>query len=239
MRDITYEGRVYQQEKVLHYRKAGPGDVKELAELYRRISIDRYNNTEKLGNKGPGNFEHTGGMFLIMGEQQIRRELENPHSFWGILRDEKEKLLAGFWFSNQFPELSGWAGDRDSVVYPVELTAAPEERGRQIGKLMYYTIFKAMNRAGFERSICDVYRVSAFENQKGRQEVSLMNMPSRRTIEQIGGRFLGMAPEKHIKLPGFQVWVSPMIFELEYRNVLPICERILERKGILAAEGKE
>lgn len=233
VRDVAYEGRVDQRGEVLYYRKARQEDVKELAGLYKRIAIDRENYRIKLCAGRKDNFEHTGGMFLIMGEGQIRAELENPHSFWGILQDASGRILSGFWFSDVFPRLFAWASGGESLVFPVELVAAPEEKGRQIGKLMYYTIFKAMAHAGFEKSICDVYRVRAFEDRKGKKEVSLPNLPSRRTIEQIGGRFLGEDSVREIELPGLRVWVSPMVFELEYEKVFPACRELFEAKGIL------
>ena len=241
MKDIPYEGTIESGGQTIQFRKAAPADAGQLARLYRGTAVTAENYGERLSADSPLSFDKRGGMFLIMEEEEIVRELDNPHSFW-VVFTEREEVIGSFWFADDNHLLPGKFRPGGSAVkgralYPREVIVSPKWKGRKIGMLLYATVFAAMYRAGIEESICDVYRVTAFRAQgEEKQQVSLLNAPSSHAILRTGGSFAEAGEEKVITLPGLMVWIEPQIYRISHSRAILLSAHIFQGRGIMIKE---
>lgn len=245
IKEVPYEGRIRFGMESVWFGKAQKKDIPQLAAMYREIAVTKYNYYDKLKLESPHSFARQGGMFLLMDEGDIERELDNPHTFWAVFRNEEGKAIGSFWFSDGNELLPSWCipgADAGQTAFPREVITLPEYRGRGLGRLLYATVFSAMLTAGYTHSICDVYKVVAYRAEGERKkELSLFNYPSCKTILGLGGRYLGEGGEKAITLPGLEVWIIPRIFEINHAYALLLCTSVLRQNGIrveVAGSGK-
>lgn len=238
IKEVPYEGVIRLRDETIHFCRADKGDIPQIASLYKKIAVTRHNYQERMDENSPGSFVRHGGMFLLMDQGDIEAELENPHSFWAVFKSEAGKVIGSFWFADHNELLPVWCipGTVEAArqtVYPREIIVPPEQKGRCIGRLLYATVFASMLKAGYMRSICDVYRVAAvWAEGEPQRALDLLNGPSLRTILGLGGRYLGAGIKAQIPLEGMKVYIEPQIFEMEHAYALLLCASALRRRGI-------
>nr|WP_251390635.1 GNAT family N-acetyltransferase [Mediterraneibacter agrestimuris] len=236
LRDIEYKGIVFSSERVYYYRKAREKDVKEIADLYRGCAICRRNCREKLDKESQNSFEKTGGMYLIFGEEEIRRELHNPGSLWAVFL-EKGKVAGSFWIAEENPMLEDgrireYIGEEEPLIYPREIIVSPEYSGEMLGQLLFATAFQALEENGFRYSLCDVYRTAAYTLDGIWKRVDLLNKPSYLNMLSLGGRYQGTGDVREISLECLKVKIEPQIFLFSHKETLKLTKQLFTQKGI-------
>ena len=248
LRSITYDKWIYQGGERIRCRKASIPDVPAIAALYREIAVTEENCREKFNKESSSSFEKTGGMFLVMQEEEISMEMKNQDSFWAVLEDY-EGIGGVFWYSarndllrNEEEILLPEDFDRRKLVYPREVIVSSRWKGRKAAQLFYATILKEMMGQGYEYSLCDVYRVTAFQIPDSDRigeviKTSLLNYPSYMSLLGIGAYPLGAGQVKEISLPGYRVWIEPRLFWIEHARTQLISSSIFRKYGIAVREG--
>lgn len=226
LKDVEYGGTVLLAGRRFYYKKATERDIKEIAGLYQEIAVTADNYREKLNKKSGKSFEKTGGMFVIMNVADIRSIIEDSHCFWAVIRDEKGELAGCFWFADYNEDLEYMSAHvKGAVVYPREVIVSGKYKGYHICRFLYYSIFQAMQRAGYEYSICDVYETTACLEAGRYRKIQLLNRPSYVNLLLIGGKYGGTTSAKKIALPELCVWVQAHVFLCCHKKSLEICSR--------------
>ena len=219
LQNIKYSGKVYTRQGDFYYRRAMAGDAEKIAEMYSECAIHRGNCKERLKRGEKEAFDRRGGMYLVPDREGIEWEIENPHSFWALFTDHEGEPAGSFWFSDDNPEIPAVLKQTDTV-YPREILVKREYAGRKIGTMLYYTVFEAMLKAGYLRSVCEVYRTIAYETDGIRYSVDLLNKPSYIDMLMMGSRYEGCGLEKEICLLEMKVWVEPHIFSFLHEKTM-------------------
>ena len=222
---IRYKGTVITQKGTYHFRRAAVPDIMPLARLYRACAVRRGNCFWRLSPGNPEAFDKIGGMYLIMGESDIEREIFDPHTLWAVLEDENGRTVGSFWFAD-YNEYLLPRFYKEGSAYPREIVVDPRYGGRHIGALLYCTVFQSLVDGGYKQSICDVYETVAFEALGRRIEVGLLNKPSYINMLMLGGIYEGKAPVRRIDLEGLRVWVVPHVFSFCHSRTLAIGEEL-------------
>ena len=235
LQDIKYSGEAYTRQDRFYYRRAEAKDAEKIADMYAQCAIHRGNCKERLQRGNKDAFDKKGGMYLILDREGVEREIKNPHSFWALFTDQAGEPVGSFWFSDDNPDIPRSLKQPDTV-YPREILVKRECAGKKIGTMLYYTVFQAMLKAGYLRSVCEVYRTTAYETEGIRYSVDLLNKPSYIDMLMMGGKFEGCGAEKEIRLPGMRVWVEPHIFSFQHERALRLKEEASGGRFILQEE---
>lgn len=223
LKDVEYGGTVLLAGRHFYYKKATEWDIKEIADLYQEIAVTADNYREKFNPKSMASFGKTGGMFVIMKVAEIRSTMEDSHCFWAVIRDETGELAGCFWFADYNKDLEYMSAHvNGTVVYPREVIVSVKYKGYRICRFLYYSIFKAMQSAGYEYSICDVYETTAYLKEGHYCEARLLNRPSYVNLLLIGGRYGGTTSEKKIILPDLCVWIQTHVFLCCHKKTVEI-----------------
>ncbi len=215
---IQYNGKLTTKKGNVYYRKGTAQDAPQIARMYEKAKIHKDNYQERLCKDGEDSFRKKGGMFIIMTEASIRAEIEDPHSFWAVMEDERGVVIGCFWFLDR---------GREGVVSPMEILVSEAWSGNSLGSFLYYTSFCALEKLGYKCGVCEVYEVTGFQRACGgesceRISACLLNGPSYHVLMEIGGIEIETGTEREILLEGLRVWVRP-------RRVLCWHEEIIRR----------
>lgn len=236
IRELPYEGTIEQREGKLRYRRAGRRDAAAIAELYRSIAVTEKNMKEKFDPGSEHSFARTGGMFEIIDRQRLECELEAPDSFFAVFEESEGEPLACFWFSEKNPELEFLADRKGETVYPREVIVSPKARGRHLGKLIYYTIFEAMEQNGYRESICDVYQALGYQDADGWHETNMLNEPSYGNLLALGARPVTQLWPRKVRAGTRTVLVRSWVVRCIHAEVLSGCGAFLKKNGIYLSD---
>lgn len=233
---VEYKGSVVCGEKVFCYRRGQKEDIKALADLYRGCAIHRGNYKEKLKKESETSFEKTGGMYLILGEEEIQREIHDPGSLWAVMQKDGE-IVGSFWISEENPLLEGvqireYVFGEGLLVYPREIIVSPLHFGEMLGQFLFATVFRALKKKGFQYSLCDVYRTVAYAEGEIWHETDLLNKPSYSNMLALGGSYQGAGAVREITLEGLRVMIEPQVFLFTHKKSLKLTGCKFAQKGI-------
>ena len=124
------------------------------------------------------------------------------------------------------------------TVYPREIIVSGEYGGKNLAKVMYYTIAGAMLNAGYTMGAADLYKVVGYDAGNGRVDLEMVNMPSKRSIEAIGAEFAEPLPVKEIALDGITVYIEPQMYLFCYDRIRKGCEKYFADNDITVTEGE-
>lgn len=259
---IVYAGEITTAGGTFCYRRAEPEDAPRLARMYRECAIDRSNIKARLTPGGADAFERKGGMYVIMNEEEIRKRIGERDSLWAVIEETGIQNGAGargfgsasgaetrasaseaggyslagsFWISMENEELPDKLR-RAGTVCPREIIVRREYAGRHIGRLLYHTVFHALLKSGYQKSVCEVYRTVGYEADGVKYPSDMLNRPSYIDMLLLGGKYEGASPVKEIHLKGLTVWVEPYIFSFIHEKALSLTEEMMDRYGIRIRE---
>lgn len=241
---IVYAGEITTAGGTFCYRRAEPEDAPHLARMYRECAIDRSNIKARLTPGGADAFERKGGMYVIMDEEEIRKRISERDSLWAVIEETGIQNGAGaggyslagsFWISMENEELPDKLR-RAGTVCPREIIVRREYAGRHVGRLLYHTVFHALLKSGYQKSVCEVYRTVGYEADGVKYPTDMLNRPSYIDMLLLGGKYEGASPVKEIHLKGLTVWVEPYIFSFIHEKALSLTEEMMDRYGIRIRE---
>ncbi len=234
-----YVGKCCIGGRTYYYKKAEPGDAADIAEIYKQTKIDKGNYMDRLDPLSDKSFGRMGGMFVVLDKESIEAEIAGGHNFWAIFRTEDGNAAGSFWFSLENESYAGLKYEHmPRTVYPREIIVSREYGGKNLAKVMYYTIAGAMLNAGYTMGAADLYKVVGYDAGNGRVDLDMVNMPSRRSIEDIGAEFAEPLPEKEIVLDGITVYIEPQMYLFCYDRIRKGCEKFFADNDITVTEGE-
>ena len=234
-----YVGKCCIGGRTYYYKKAEPGDAADIAEIYKQTKIDKGNYMDRLDPLSDKSFGRMGGMFVVLDKESIEAEIAGGHNFWAIFRTEDGNTAGSFWFSLENESYAGLKYEHmPRTVYPREIIVSREYGGKNLAKVMYYTIAGAMLNAGYTMGAADLYKVVGYDVGNGRVDLDMVNMPSRRSIEDIGAEFAEPLPEKEIVLDGITVYIEPQMYLFCYDRIRKGCEKFFADNDITVTEGE-
>lgn len=234
-----YVGKCCIGGRTYYYKKAEPGDAADIAEIYKQTKIDKGNYMDRLDPLSDKSFGRMGGMFVVLDKESIEAEIAGGHNFWAIFRTEDGNAAGSFWFSLENESYAGLKYEHmPRTVYPREIIVSREYGGKNLAKVMYYTIAGAMLNAGYTMGAADLYKVVGYDAGNGRVDLDMVNMPSRRSIEDIGAEFAEPLPEKEIVLDGMTVYIEPQMYLFCYERIRKGCEKFFADNDITVTEGE-
>lgn len=145
------------------------------------------------------------------------------------------RLAGSFWISMENEELPDKLR-RAGTVCPREIIVRREYAGRHVGRLLYHTVFHALLKSGYQKSVCEVYRTVGYEADGVKYPSDMLNRPSYIDMLLLGGKYEGASPVKEIHLKGLTVWVEPYIFSFIHEKALSLTEEMMDRYGIRIRE---
>lgn len=234
-----YGGKCRIGDRTYYYKRAEINDAAEIAEIYKQTKIDKSNYAVRLDPASPDCFGRKGGMFEVLDRQGIEREIEGEHNFWAIFRTEEGKAAGSFWISLENEYYKGLKYENmPHMIYPREIAVSAEYGGKNLAKVIYYTIAGAMLRAGYPVGVGHIYKVTGYDPGSGRKELDMVNMPSKHSIEAIGGQFAESLPERKILLDSLTVYVESQMYLFYYDRVCRECEEYFLENDIKVTEGE-
>lgn len=234
-----YGGKCRIGGRTYYYKTAGLNDAADIAEIYKQTKIDKSNYMDRLDPLSPGNFGRKGGMFIVLDQKGIEEEIAGEHNFWAVFRTEDGNAAGSFWFSLENESYAGLKYEHmPHTVYPREIIVSREYGGKNLAKVMYYTIAGAMLSAGYTMGAADLYKVVGYDAGNGRVDLDMVNMPSRRSIEAIGAEFAEPLPVKEVVLDGITVYIQPQMYLFYYDKIRRGCEEYFADNDIIVTEGE-
>lgn len=232
-----YGGKCFIGDRIYYYRKADINDAAEIAEIYKQTKIDKSNYMDRLDPLSPESFGRKGGMFVVLDKQGIEDEIVKEHNFWAVFRTEKGVLAGSFWFSLENENYADTKYEHmPHTVYPREIAVSSEYGGKNLAKVMYYTIAIAMLRASYNMGAADLYKVVGYDIGNGRVSLDMVNMPSKLSIEAIGAEFAERLPVKEVMLDGITVYIEPQMYLFYYDKLRKCCEALFSKWEIDVTE---
>ena len=232
---IRYGGTAETENGTFRYRKAFADDAGCLGRMYEACAIHCRNFRTRLGEGHPEAFDKKGGMYVTLTEEEIRREIKNPHSLWAVICGPDKTVAGSFWISERNKSVPPYFM-KEKTACPREIIVRGDYAGMHIGRILYYTVFRALVRAGYDRSVCEVYRALACRDAQRLYKTDMLNKPSYIDMLSLGGIYEGTAPVKEIRLEGLTVWVEPHIFSFSHKKTIALEEGEMKEAGIKITE---
>lgn len=231
--NIKYNGKIIYDEQELIFSAASIDDAEQIAELYKEISINYDNYKVKLNPESEDSFINKGGMFIIFNEIELKKEILNEHSFWALIKDNKNNIIASFWFADNNDYFNDYKCKYEGKnIYPREIIVSDKYKFKDISKILYYTIFCAMEQLGYTCSICDVYKVVKYEADNEVYKTNMVNKKSFEIMLKLKAHYMGTSKVREIKLDKLNIWIEPQIFFFEYKITIPYYYNVMQKKGI-------
>lgn len=231
--NIKYDGKIIYGKQELIFAKASVDDVKQIAQMYKNISINYDNYRIKLNPQSKDSFINKGGMFIIFNETELKKEILNKHSFWALIKDNENNIIASFWFADNNDYFNDYKYNYEGKnIYPREIIVSDKCKFKDIAKILYYTVFYAMEKLSYTCSICDVYKVIQYEADDKICKTNMVNKKSFKIMLDLKGNYIGTAKVREIRLNKLNIWIEPQIFFFEYKVTLPYYYNIMQKKGI-------
>lgn len=230
---INYNGYIIYEKETFTFSIADTNDVKQIANMYSEISINYSNYKSKLNPESSDSFVNIGGMFIVFDEEGLGKEIQNEHSFWAVIKNENGNIVASFWFADNNDFFNDFKYElKGKNIYPREIIVSEKYKVKDIAKILYYTIFCAMERVGYDISICDVYKVVEYETDLQKHSVELLNNSSFNVMLSLKGIYLGEGKKRKINLDRLIVWIVPQVFIFHYKKTIPYYQEILKQNEI-------
>lgn len=234
---IRYGAEIKTDMGMFYCRKARPEDVGYLRKMYESCAIHRGNFRTRLKASNRAAFDRKGGMFVILSAEEIAREIENPHSLWAVMCGPDGMPAGSFWIGDRNDSVPARLKE-ENTAYPREIIVSGRYAGRHVGRMLYCTVFQALLEAGYDRSVCEVYRALACRDEKCLYETDMLNKPSYIDMLSLGGKYEGPAPVKELCLKGLTVWVEPHIFSFSHKKSVNLAEKEMKAWGISIVEDR-
>lgn len=229
----NYRGKVRINGNEYSFCTASEKDIDQIDAMYRSIAVNYNNFDQKLDPECAVNFSETGGMFVVLSRDEIRREIAGEENLWAVIKDNYDNVLGSFWFSEKNGYFNGseyeWL---ENVIFPREIVVSKTFNNKYIGRLLYYTVIYSMEQGGYTQGICDIYKVVKYKAGDMEKEVSLVNKPSRRLLESIGAEYKGTDKIRKITLDRLTVWIEPQIYYLNSKYIIERCNKFFSEKNI-------
>lgn len=228
-----YTGAIKIVNKEYTFNIALSEDINALADLYSYTSINYTNYHEKLNKECRNNFSENGGMFIVLNKSELEQEVKKNKNLWAVIKDKDNNIMGSFWFSTENEYFKGSEYENlESLIYPREIVVSQRFDTKYIGRLLYYTVICAVQKGGYEQSICDVYKVRDYEANGMKMSVNLMNKRSAALLLSVGAEFKGVFPIRKIELEDLTVWIEPQVYYLEHKKVIKKCEEFFSERNI-------
>ena len=247
----NYGGQFRYEGKTITFGLAREEDAAQIAALYQQIAIHERNYKTRLKRDCLDSFEKKGGMYEILSQKEILREIEKDTSLFAVAKDENGKVVSSFWFAEMDPHLSFYVPDRmkfqdkmeiysailkakaeGKMVYPRELIVSLQDAPPKIALLMFYSIFVAMERLGYTHSLCEVYKVISYIDKNGEKTINMLNERSFSMTTRAGGEFIDTMPLRSVCFPGLKVNIEAQVFYFDYHKLLPMQEAYFKENRI-------
>ena len=221
---------------VFSVKKASLEDAPSLASLYAAVAVTAENADERLSDGGENSFSQVGGMFVVPTESELEGLISDGEEFLTVSRDgvpfalmrAASEVSPPGRFEGTPPGAYAASG---KVVEGGEIIVL-RGRLREAAPLLFYLTLNALAEKGFLYHVGEVYRVTSYDDGRGKIRCDLFNRRSFCRMLKTGAVYIGDGPEKTVFARGLSAVVRPSLVCWEVPSSAKSLGKTLSESGI-------